>query len=200
MAAARFEQSGFSPYEGMLGREANVRRTGERIPPRHPIQPRRTGFRGPTPPCRFRFLLSQVLKIEPLPSIETEIDARERGLTLHGILRQLHSPAKLECLRPEIPSGVEIGGLLRDLAERNFPISEECAGFERAVQTVERRFADLFAEWYAAQWDAYHEAIGQGVGCVAVAAIRRASLRRRSFARTSAAPTRTAVCHVRHGL
>ena len=28
--------------------------------------------------------------------------------------------------------------------------------------TVERRFADLFAEWYAAQWDAYREALGEG--------------------------------------
>jgi ATP-dependent helicase/nuclease subunit B len=112
--------------------------------------------------CPFRFLLSQVLKIEPLPSIETEIDARERGLTLHRILRQLHSPSERGQPATEIPSGAQVGGLLRDLADRNFPVSEECTGFERAVLTIERRFAELFAEWYAVQWDAYQEALGQG--------------------------------------
>ena len=112
--------------------------------------------------CPFRFLLSQVLKIEPLPSIETEIDACERGLTLHGILRQLHTPAERGGTARENPSGTEIGGMLRELAERSFPISEECAGFERAVLTIERQFAELFAEWYAIQWDAYHDALGEG--------------------------------------
>jgi ATP-dependent helicase/nuclease subunit B len=159
MAAARFEQSGFSPYEGMLTREANVRRMESLF--HRELQFSATQLQMYAV-CPFRFLISQVLKIEPLPSIETEIDARGRGLTLHKILRQLHSPAERQPAAAEVTSGAQISGLLRDLAERNFPLSDDCIGFERAVLTIERQFAELFAEWYAAQWNTYQEAIGRG--------------------------------------
>lgn len=159
MAAARFEQAGFSPYEGMLQREANVRRMESLF--HRELQFSATQLQTYAL-CPFRFLLSQVLKIEPLPSIETEIDARERGVTLHRILRQLHSPSEPGPTVTEIQSGAEIGRLLRELADRDFPVSEECSGFERAVLTIERQFAELFADWYAVQWDAYREALGEG--------------------------------------
>ena len=60
------------------------------------------------------------------------------------------------------PRGSEIGQLLRDLAAEHFLPPDECGPFERAVVTVERRFAELFAEWYSDQWDAYREALGDG--------------------------------------
>jgi ATP-dependent helicase/nuclease subunit B len=90
MAFARFEQSGFSPYDGMLQREANIRRMESLF--HRELQFSATHLQTYAV-CPFRFLLSQVLSIEPLPSIETEIDARERGVTLHRILRQLHTPS-----------------------------------------------------------------------------------------------------------
>ena len=112
--------------------------------------------------CPFRFLLSQVLRIEPQESIETEIDARGRGLALHRLLKRLHDPSSPRERGSGLPVGSEIGQLLRDLAAEHFLPPDECAPFERAVLTVERRFAELFAAWYSDQWDAYRDALGEG--------------------------------------
>ena len=159
MAAARFEQSGFSPYEGMLQRVANVQQM-EKIFHRD-LQFSATQLEMYAY-CPFRFLLSQVLKIEPQPSIDAAIDARERGITLHRILKLLHTPSsEKNASAAETPSGAQIGALLRQLAERNLSTPEECTPLERAIATIERQFTEMFAEWYAVQWDAYHEALGQ---------------------------------------
>jgi ATP-dependent helicase/nuclease subunit B len=160
MAAARFEQSGFSPYEGMLQRGANVRQMEKNF--HRDLQFSATQLEMYAY-CPFRFLLSQVLKIEPQPAIETAIDARERGVTLHRILKLLHTPAsEKNASAADNPSGAQISALLRQLAERHLSAPEECTPFERAIATVERQFTEMFAEWYAVQWDAYHEALGQG--------------------------------------
>jgi ATP-dependent helicase/DNAse subunit B len=159
MAAARNEQTGFSPYEGMLQREANRQRVADLF--RRDYQFSATQLQGYAT-CPFRFLLSQVLRIEPQESIETEIDARGRGLALHRLLKRLHDPASPRERDADLPAGSEIGQLLRDLAAEHFLPPDECAPFERAVLTVERRFAELFAEWYSDQWDAYREALGEG--------------------------------------
>jgi len=159
MAAARFEQTGFTGYEGLLEREANVRRVAELF--HRDFQFSATQLQGYAA-CPFRFLLSHVLKIEPQESVETEIDPRARGLSLHRILKNLHAPPAAAGPASRLPDGARIGQLLRDLAAEHFLLPDECAPFERAVLTAERRFADLFAEWYAAQWDAYRDALGEG--------------------------------------
>jgi RecB family exonuclease len=159
MAAARFEQTGFTGYEGLLEREANVRRVAELF--HHDLQFSATQLQGYAA-CPFRFLLSQVLKIEPQESVETEVDPRTRGLSLHRILKNLHAPPPATSPAPRLPDGSQIGQLLHDLAAEHFLLPDDCTPFERAVLTAERRFAELFAEWYAAQWDAYRDALGEG--------------------------------------
>jgi ATP-dependent helicase/nuclease subunit B len=159
MAAARNEQTGFSAYEGMLQREANRRRVADLF--HRDYQFSATQLQSYAA-CPFRFLLSQVLRIEPQESMETEIDARGRGLALHRLLRRLHDPNSQRERGSGLPCGSEIGQLLRDLAGEHFLPPDECTPFERAVLTVERRFAELFAEWYSDQWDVYREALGDG--------------------------------------
>jgi ATP-dependent helicase/nuclease subunit B len=158
MAAARFEQSGFSEYEGLLRRPANVDRIATRF--HRDFQFSATQLQGYAA-CPFRFLLSQVLNIEPQESVEAEIDPRGRGLVLHRILKQLHNPAPESRRTSEMPDGPQIGRLLLDLAAESFLPPEECTPFERAVLTVERRFAELFAGWYADQWDTYRDSLGE---------------------------------------
>lgn len=159
MAAARFEQTGFSGYEGLLQREKNLRRIGDLF--HREFQFSATQLQTYAV-CPFRFLLTHVLRIEQQPSVETEIDPRGRGLAFHRILKQLHAPQPERGPGSELPNGTQIGQLLRDLAAENFLPPDECSPFERAVLTVERRFAELFAQWYAVQWDAYREALGDG--------------------------------------
>ena len=117
MAAARFEQPGFSRYEGMLQRQANVRRVADLF--HRDFQFSATQLQTYAA-CPFRFLLSHVLKIEPQESVETEVDPRGRGLSLHRILKELHAPASESGPASRLPSGAEIGRLLRDLAARAF--------------------------------------------------------------------------------
>jgi ATP-dependent helicase/nuclease subunit B len=159
MAAARNEQSGFSAYEGMLEREANRKRVADLF--HRDYQFSATQLQSYAT-CPFRFLLSQVLQIQPQETVETEVDPRSRGLSLHQLLRRLHDPLSPHEQGSSLPSGAEIGRLLRDLADEQFLPAEECTRFEKAVVTVERRFAELFAQWYSAQWDAYRAALGEG--------------------------------------
>ncbi len=160
MAAARFEQSGFSPYEGVLQRGPNLQQM-EKIFHRD-LQFSATQLEMYAY-CPFRFLLSQVLKIEPQPGLDMAIDARDRGITLHRILKLLHTPSSENIASAaETPSGAQIGALLRNLAEENLSTPEDCTPLERAIATIERQFAEMFAEWYAVQWDAYYEALGRG--------------------------------------
>jgi ATP-dependent helicase/DNAse subunit B len=159
MAAARFEQPGFSGYEGLLHRQENVHYVAELFHRDFQFSATQLQIYAA---CPFRFLLSHVLKIQPQESVDTEVDPRARGLALHRILKQLHTPPSASGPAPRLLNGPQIGQLLRDLAAEHFRPPDECTPFERAVLTVERRFADLFAEWYGAQWDAYREALGDG--------------------------------------
>ena len=112
--------------------------------------------------CPFRFLLSHVLGIKPLESAETGSDPRGRGLSLHGILKELHAPPSEKGRPPAALEGAQIAGLLKELAGRHLVPPDECTPFERAVLAVERRFAERFADWYAAQWDMYRAALAEG--------------------------------------
>ena len=87
MDAFRFEQNGFTPFEGLLQHAPSVARLAQKYSPDHQFSATQLE-RYAT--CPFRFLQSDVLKLEPNDSIEPEIDPRKRGLSLHRVLADLH--------------------------------------------------------------------------------------------------------------
>jgi ATP-dependent helicase/nuclease subunit B len=155
MDAARFEQHGFSAHEGMLQQDANIRRLAARFSPDYQFS---TTQLESYANCPFRFLLSHVLQIEPLPPAEPDGDPRTRGLWLHQVLADLHDPQRS---RPNGPSGsAHVTDALERLIAEHFAEMVEFVPLERSLLLVEQRFAELFAALYGRQYSAYRESLG----------------------------------------
>jgi ATP-dependent helicase/nuclease subunit B len=158
MDACRFEQQGFTPFEGLLQHASSVTRLAEKYSPDYQFSATQLE-RYAT--CPFRFLLSEVLHLEPNDPIEPEIDPRRRGLSLHRVLADLHrSPAGPRSSAQ--PDGAELIEVLRRLVATQFAVAAELPAYERALQAAELNFAERFVELYSQQWEEYLAAVGDG--------------------------------------
>ena len=155
---ARFESPGWTRYEGIIRDDQLRKRLAARFPADHQFSATQLE-RYAT--CRFRFFLSDIVKIEPLEPPTTATDYRGRGVIFHDVLAAVHrrlsgdeeeddawSP---EALIKEFHDNVE-----RELGRR--PTATELA---TALAEVERR---LFADWseaYAEQWTEYRQSVAE---------------------------------------
>src|SRR5262249_38262343 len=87
MNVRRFHTSGFTNFEGLLENPGNLEVLRERFSGEHEFSA--TQLEGYAQ-CPFRFLLKNVLKIEPLDSPEIETDFGRRGTLVHDVLAELH--------------------------------------------------------------------------------------------------------------
>lgn len=157
MAESRFEQKGFTPFEGMLSRSANRQRLAQRYPSEYQFS---TTQLEAYASCPFRFLLGHVLRIEQVESVEEIIDARERGKILHDILARLHGKTA-EDPRRKSRQAMPLARSLQDLIDEHLPIPATRSPFDAALIAAERHFVGLFAELYAEQWDAYCQSLAE---------------------------------------
>jgi ATP-dependent helicase/nuclease subunit B len=157
MNACRFEERGFTPFEGLLDNAATVARLAERFPSDYQYSATQLE-RYAT--CPFRFLLSEVLDLEPHEPIEPEIDPRRRGLALHRVLADLHRPPEGQL--PNVPDRAELTEALRGLVADQFAVAAEIPAYERALQAAELEFAERFADLYCRQAEDYLAAVGDG--------------------------------------
>jgi ATP-dependent helicase/DNAse subunit B len=158
MDACRFEQHGFTSFEGVLQDAATIARIAEKYSPNYQFSATQLE-RYAT--CPFRFLLSDVLDLEPHDPVEPEIDPRQRGQSLHRVLAQLHHSRA-----GERPSGQSTADALvehlRELVRDEFAVPAELPAYERALRAAELEFAERFVELYSQQCDDYATAVGEG--------------------------------------
>jgi ATP-dependent helicase/nuclease subunit B len=158
MDAYRFEQNGFTPFEGLLQHAPSIARLAEKYPPNYQFSATQLE-RYAT--CPFRFLQSDVLKLEPNDSIEPEIDPRKRGLLLHRVLADLHRPlaGQQPAAHPDPRALLEA---LRELVAGEFAVMADIPAYERALQSAELHFAQRFVDLYSTQCEDYRAAVGDG--------------------------------------
>ncbi|HEV8068221.1 MAG TPA: PD-(D/E)XK nuclease family protein [Planctomycetaceae bacterium] len=157
MDACRFEQNGFTPFEGWLQHGPSIARLAEKYSPDYQFSATQLE-RYAT--CPYRFLLSDVLDLEPHDPVEPEIDPRKRGLALHQVLADLHrSPEGQPASRPDRTALI---AALRELVAGQFAVASEIPAYERALQAAELEFAERFAELYCQQCEDYRAAVGDG--------------------------------------
>jgi ATP-dependent helicase/DNAse subunit B len=150
VAGRRFHDREYGPYDGML---------------RHPavlaeLQGRFGGERVLSPTaletyiaCPFRFLLEDVLHLEPLEEPGEEIEGSARGLVFHRALAGLHRRLKeLGVHGPE----ERVDALLRERLDREV---QECAGHAgraaEALWRIEGQRLQRKAARYRTHWEAF---------------------------------------------
>ena len=98
--------------------------------------------------CPFRFLLENVLKIEPLEDITLELDALERGHIVHGVLALFHRRVNESLGHPGSPlelAAEEFERLLEQALEDSLP-RPSSNPVSKALGEINRR---LIAKWLA---------------------------------------------------
>ncbi len=157
MDSQRFEEREFTPFEGLLQNENTLGQLGKKYSTEYQFSATQLE-RYAT--CPFRFLMSDVLDLEPHEPVEPEIDPRKRGLALHRVLAQLHGPSAGDACLPADPAA--LAEALRELVAEEFAVGAEVPPYERALQTAELQFAERFAELYSRQCEDYRTAVGDG--------------------------------------
>ncbi|MGA2062631.1 MAG: PD-(D/E)XK nuclease family protein [Thermoguttaceae bacterium] len=98
--------------------------------------------------CPFRFLLENVLKLEPLEDIALELDALERGHIVHDVLALFHRRVNQSLGRPGSPlelAGEEFDRLLQKALSDSLP-RPSSNQVSKALDEINRR---LIAKWLA---------------------------------------------------
>ena len=107
--------------------------------------------------CPFRFLLANVLKLEPPDDITLELDALERGQIVHGVLALFHRRVNESLGRPGSPmqlAAEEFDRLLQTALDDSLPRPSPNP-LRNALAEINRR---LIAKWlaeYRSQCEAY---------------------------------------------
>ncbi len=156
MNVQRFHTVGFTKFEGRLENPHNIEILSQRFSSEHEFSATQLEAYAR---CPFRFLMSQVLALEPPVAPDIDTDFGRRGTLVHDVLADLHralfEARKTGDPRRETASGDEIAAgfqkLLGEKLGRRAPASQVHA----ALQRIEQR---LLTEWgivYGQQWDEY---------------------------------------------
>src|SRR5262249_36039835 len=82
MKVRRFHAAGFSSYEGRLENPRHIEELAERFSREREFSATQLEAYAV---CPFRFLMSHVLKIEPLSAPDVDTDLASRGILVHAI-------------------------------------------------------------------------------------------------------------------
>src|SRR5258708_28013696 len=156
MNVSRFHTPGFTNYEGWLENPRNIELLGQHFSDEHEF--RATQLEAYAH-CPFRFLLSQVLGLEPLAAPEIEIDFGRRGTLVHEVLADLHrtlfEARETAGGSRDVPRGEDVAtrfqSLLREKLHRHVAASQ----VHDALHRIEQRLLEEWGLAYGRQWDEF---------------------------------------------
>jgi ATP-dependent helicase/DNAse subunit B len=156
MNVHRFHTQGFSNYEGRLQNPRNIELLRQRFSSEHQFSATQLEAYAC---CPFRFLISNVLAIEPPTEPDIATDYGRRGTLVHEILAQLHKTLFEERetagRMPGSSRGEEVAAMFQKLLEEKCRERAPLSKVHAALERIEQR---LLAEWgmaYGRQWDNY---------------------------------------------
>lgn len=154
MQANRFDRHGFTRFEGLLENPDNREWLARRFSREHEFSATQLEAYAV---CPFAFLLSQVVKVEPLASVAVETEHDVRGTLVHAVLAELHrqlvSEGKEQGAGPA--TGQQIVERFHDILKQKLGERPPASDLRQALVEIEER---LLAEWgtaYGTQWEAY---------------------------------------------
>lgn len=156
--ASRGHRDAYGPWEGLLASEPAAELLARRYDAERRWSPSELESYAY---CPFRFALEKVLRLEPLPDLELEIDYRTRGSRLHAILAELHRRLEKSANGTSLASldeasyGRLAGEIVAEWFER-----DESRPLERAMAEIDRRLIVGWLEAYYKQHAAYEATKG----------------------------------------
>jgi ATP-dependent helicase/DNAse subunit B len=150
VAERRFDDGEHNPYDGLLRHPAVVAELRERFGGEKVISP--TALETYVA-CPFRFLLEDVLHLEPLEEPGEEIEGSDRGLVFHRALAWLHRHLKE---RGIVGPAAEVDRLIRErLDEEVKSHSGHASRAAEALWQIEGRRLQRKAARYRADWEKF---------------------------------------------
>lgn len=149
MNAARFEQRGFSRFEGRLRLGKHRQQIQEKFHPKYEYSVSQLEAYAV---CPFRFLLTDLLKIEPLESPEISTNYIHRGVTVHRILSFLHRQAGQDGITL---TGELITQQFQDRLNVEYRPPESDSKLLKTLSSIEQEVLLEWAAAYGEQWDEY---------------------------------------------
>ena len=153
MNASRFEEHGFTRYEGQMQQSRIRQIVSEHY---HRDYTFSASQLEQYASCPFQFLLKRVLKIEPQVAPRLETDYRKRGNIVHDLLARLHE-TEMRQLLEEDPAGKgqllsrKFLELLQEKAGTQFAGSD----LQKAIDEIETELISEWAELYQSQSTKY---------------------------------------------
>lgn len=151
VADQRFHQRGFTAYEGKLELSQNLDLIRRRFGPDHQFSATELEAYAR---CPFQFWLSNVLRIEPLDTVEEGTDFRLRGTLLHDVLAQLVSEQLLD--DPDA-ARQRFGELVDDRLGRHVARTD----LQKSLIELERSILAEWADAFSAQQAEYRQNVDE---------------------------------------
>ena len=145
VAGQRFHAHGFTPFEGRLINPVHHARLANAFGSDRQFSATELEAYAA---CPFRFWMSSVLELDPLPSPEEATDFAGRGSLVHHVLAQL--------AQENLAEAPVISQRFRELVEERLNRQLSASDLQRALLEVERQLLDRWATAYGGQHGDYH--------------------------------------------
>jgi len=168
MAVARFEQPGFTEYEGMLTSPASQRAIRARFPREYEFSTTQLEL---YLACPYQFFAQSVLGIEVPEPPELRTNYLQRGIHVHSILTRLVELLQEQGGRDEIYAVEQVESLFHKLLEQRISENYEGTRLQQVLLKIEKQilgdWGSLFAEqseMYARQFDELWDRVPAVIG------------------------------------
>lgn len=151
VAHQRFEQHGFTAYEGRLGLAQNLALLQSRFGKHHQFSATELEAYAR---CPFQFWLSTVLKVGATETPEEGTDHAARGTLLHDVVAQLLTE---QMLHDSDETRARFRELVDQQLERQYPETD----LQRSLINIERTILSEWADAFSEQQGLYGEKIGE---------------------------------------
>lgn len=146
-------QKQFGPFEGLFESPAAQEVLARRYGPEHCWSVSRLEDYAY---CSYRFLLGNVLKVQPLPELSLETDFGRRGQLAHEALATLHRRLhELSAPLPSVAGPETVAKLTDETLAILFENVRSGSPLEKALRTIDLRLIGRWLQEYAQQHDRY---------------------------------------------
>lgn len=152
MAVARFEQPGFTEFEGILTSPASRRAIHARFPTEYEFSTTQLEL---YLACPYQFFAQSVLGIEVPEPPELRTNYLERGIHVHSILTRLIEQLQEQGGRDQLYSAEQVEQLFHELLEQR--ISENYVGtrLQQVLTKIEKQILEDWGSFFAEQSESY---------------------------------------------
>lgn len=156
----RFEERGFTTYEGMLLKASNLQALQSHYNPDYTFSASRLESYAN---CPFRYFLESILKVESLPIPKLSTDHLRRGNLIHDLLFELHSDQWQHLLtKHQNDSDQSLSEKYIEILKAKFEKKYRRSDLQLALDEIEVRLLEEWAGLYETQTSQYLEKTEEG--------------------------------------